>query len=347
MSAFFKYVGQYGPFAIPASPALLSLANASFPCLVGAPLAETQSPFPVIIFSHGLAGNRLSYSQFCGELASHGVIVAAIEHRDGSGIASVVRHVDRNSKTTEPQAKTKTSESGGHPKKAAVPYLVFEQVGLRSFAPDASEEELALRGAQLAMRKAEILECKHILERINSGEGAEVARESTRKLGTKLAEKKFKLKESSQNLNEHPELLSTWKDKLYMSFPSLVGHSFGGCTVLETLKGDSPFPLGIALDPWVEPLLTQKELEKRSNSNTAEHKSKDGNLDFEFKNDKKGEDDQKVSQTQAPTAPIYVFNSEGFTIWSEHFNKLQTILSEARAANGENKGCGLDRRLES
>lgn len=43
-----------------------------------------DSKFPVVVFSHGLGGNRLIYSCICSDLASHGFIVAAIEHRDGS-----------------------------------------------------------------------------------------------------------------------------------------------------------------------------------------------------------------------------------------------------------------------
>mmetsp|Transcript_13844 Transcript_13844/g.39199 ORF Transcript_13844/g.39199 Transcript_13844/m.39199 type:complete len:349 (-) Transcript_13844:1308-2354(-) len=40
--------------------------------------------FPVLIFSHGLAGMRTTYSSLCSDFASHGYIVAALEHRDGS-----------------------------------------------------------------------------------------------------------------------------------------------------------------------------------------------------------------------------------------------------------------------
>lgn len=51
-----------------------------------------EQEFPVIIFSHGLGGNRLIYSSICSDLASHGFIVAAIEHREGS--ASLAKGVD-------------------------------------------------------------------------------------------------------------------------------------------------------------------------------------------------------------------------------------------------------------
>jgi platelet-activating factor acetylhydrolase len=76
---------------------------------------EPDQSFPLIVFSHGLGGGRTTYryaavplygctgtdeltpyvcSQYCGELASQGYIVAAIEHRDGSGPITVVRLED-------------------------------------------------------------------------------------------------------------------------------------------------------------------------------------------------------------------------------------------------------------
>lgn len=40
--------------------------------------------WPVHIFSHGLGGTKNAYSHILGSLASHGVVVLAPEHRDGS-----------------------------------------------------------------------------------------------------------------------------------------------------------------------------------------------------------------------------------------------------------------------
>lgn len=45
------------------------------------PLHTPKQQLPVIVFSHGLAGIRTTYSTICTDLASHGFIVAAIEHR--------------------------------------------------------------------------------------------------------------------------------------------------------------------------------------------------------------------------------------------------------------------------
>ena len=52
----------------------------NIPALYGAPV-KTSSPLPVVMFSHGVSGMRTTYSATCCDLASHGYLVAAIEHR--------------------------------------------------------------------------------------------------------------------------------------------------------------------------------------------------------------------------------------------------------------------------
>jgi len=57
------------------------------PILKDAPIS-TEKKWPVIIFSHGLGCSRFTYSRICTDLASHGHIVLAPEHREGSSCVS-------------------------------------------------------------------------------------------------------------------------------------------------------------------------------------------------------------------------------------------------------------------
>jgi len=64
-------------------------------------MASPVKKYPLIIFSHGLAGTRNTYSNYCAALAAAGNVVLAIEHRDGSGPAVVNPNPDPNAKHGE------------------------------------------------------------------------------------------------------------------------------------------------------------------------------------------------------------------------------------------------------
>ncbi|KAM3467060.1 hypothetical protein NHJ13051_005192 [Beauveria bassiana] len=59
------------------------------------PATTDNKRWPTMIFSHGLGGNRTSYSYIAGSLASHGVVVVCPEHRDGSAVVTYVRIPDQ------------------------------------------------------------------------------------------------------------------------------------------------------------------------------------------------------------------------------------------------------------
>lgn len=337
VKALLNYLSQYGllgPFAaVPASPAFATLVAAKMKVYCGVPLAEPSdrqarapppydriatglfgndpAQFPVVVFSHGLAGNRLAYSQLCSEIASQGIVVACIEHRDGSGISSVVRppidprlsSKDQRAESAEPMIERLQKKGHKPHPKAAVPYFDFASVGLRSFAPEPNEKEIGMRQAQLSMRCAEIDECLHVLQRIANGEGADVVKESTRTLTTKLGGRSRHKVGVSGSLAADPLSLKDWGGKLDIGYPTLMGHSFGGATVLEYLRGeDPPFPYGIILDPWVEPVIIDDD------------------------------------NPRPLSAPVYVIQSESFTLWDEHFQKMKKIVADAQKANQEHRG---------
>lgn len=114
--------------------------------------------FPVVFFSHGTASTRTGYTHFCGELASRGFLVVAIEHRDGSGPGSLVMSSD---------------------KAKYVPYMNEEMLSPR---PETSR----LRQMQLAVRQAEVAEAVKILRSINEGHGVSIFRLNSRNEGETL-----------------------------------------------------------------------------------------------------------------------------------------------------------------
>ena len=52
--------------------------------------------WPLVVFSHGMYGCAMSYSSLCAEMASHGAVVVALEHKDGSAVYSETDDGDRS-----------------------------------------------------------------------------------------------------------------------------------------------------------------------------------------------------------------------------------------------------------
>ncbi|KAK2018614.1 PAF-acetylhydrolase family member [Colletotrichum eremochloae] len=122
-----------------------------------------REEFPVVVLSHGQASSRTDYTHYCGELASLGNVVAAIEHRDGSGPGSVV-----------------TTKDG---KARRVMYLNKKEL---EGGQEMESDDFKFK--QLAFRQAEIEETIAVLQELHAGKGSTVFANNARKEGRGLAE---------------------------------------------------------------------------------------------------------------------------------------------------------------
>ncbi|EJK47419.1 hypothetical protein THAOC_33859 [Thalassiosira oceanica] len=74
---------------------LAHLANAPSGCLKNAPMkADESGSLPLLVYSHGYGGNMDMASFFHRTMASKGMIVASIEHTDGTASSTVIREKD-------------------------------------------------------------------------------------------------------------------------------------------------------------------------------------------------------------------------------------------------------------
>ncbi|KAF3049570.1 hypothetical protein E8E11_006667 [Didymella keratinophila] len=101
IAAYARFLGANSAFAgiFSLLPQLLQFT--SIPVHTNADILEpptTSKRWPVMLFSHGLGGSRNAYSHICGSLASHGIVVVAPDHRDGSAPINFVHTPDSQSK---------------------------------------------------------------------------------------------------------------------------------------------------------------------------------------------------------------------------------------------------------
>ncbi|KAG2445853.1 hypothetical protein HXX76_000457 [Chlamydomonas incerta] len=182
-----------------------------------APVEPGSSQFPVVVFSHGLAGTRNAYSSICIELASQGYVVMALEHSDGS--ASTARLPRRPA----PAASAATPAASGTSGSAGA-----------TAQPDAGGSEWCWYGglgdkpSQLQKtrhRVAEVEAAYRLLERLNQGQ--------------------------AEGVRELPAVVAAGlRGRLDMSRAAVIGHSYGGATAAGAASQLPVFKAAVCLDPW-------------------------------------------------------------------------------------------------
>ncbi|KAG7106537.1 Platelet-activating factor acetylhydrolase like protein [Verticillium longisporum] len=255
--------------------------------------------FPIIIFSHGLGGSRTMYSSICGELASYGFMVIAVEHRDGSGARTYVNlPAEQELSETESEANLNVSDVSGESQKSkstkqqspqhyCVDYL-FPKDNAQDTSPhNARGVDTELRTAQIDMRMAEMEEAFHVISLINDGKGSAVSATNLRRQGNVAS--------SSQGLGGIR--WDNWTGRMLTNNMTVMGHSFGGATTVQCLRKSSLTWVGqgIILDAWgpATPAAGEARISK----------------------------------------PLLSIGSEAFMHWQENFERLVDLCHEAREEN--------------
>ncbi|KAH6650258.1 platelet-activating factor acetylhydrolase, isoform II-domain-containing protein [Chaetomium tenue] len=259
--------------------------------------------FPVVIFSHGLGGSRTLYSSICGELASFGLVVVAVEHRDGSGARTFVnkagkkenlesQDVDKSAGPPENEKKRRRTRKKKRNTEIR-PYYKIDYLVPKDNAQDTSPHnpngvDKELRGAQIEMRLAEIEEAFYVMGLVNNGSGDKVRRDNLREVGHI----------GSSSIGLRGIDWQDWGGRLDLESVTMMGHSFGGATTVQALRSDKLawITQGILLDPWGP-----------ATPECTEHKS--------------------------VHKPVLSIGSEAFMHWAENFDCIEQVCNEARAAD--------------
>ncbi|KAJ9668393.1 hypothetical protein H2201_001441 [Coniosporium apollinis] len=163
------------------------------------PAPTKSARWPVLVFSHGLGGTRNTYSHLAGSLSSHGIVVIAPDHRDGSAPIAYVR-------------ATSTSEA------REVPY--------RNVPHKPSPDTWAQRDEQLKIRLWELGLVHDALLKIDQGAPLKNLDPNTPSNGHFHKGGPF-------------DALSLFRNALDIHRPGAItwaGHSFGAATTVQFVK---------------------------------------------------------------------------------------------------------------
>lgn len=199
VASILEYVGVGPKVSGAASFLLRQLYWIKLPAYRNAKLLDpptSNGRWPVTLFSHGLAGGRNSYSQICGDLASYGSIVLALDHRDGS---SPIQYVRATEKT-----EAHTVEPVNYPHSPM------------------TKEVYQGRDDQLRIRLWEVCMVYEALKKIDSGYNITNLDDNTSR----------SQKERTEVLWQFNDKM----DVLRPGEVSWAGHSFGAATMLQLLK---------------------------------------------------------------------------------------------------------------
>lgn len=191
-----------------------------------ADLLSRDEALPAIVLSHGLGGSRHLYSSLSLELASHGFIVAAVEHRDGSACATF--------HTLEPTADGVPADADRADPSGRV-WLPLQRRDL---------DDVPYRNAQAAQRADECLEAADTLLLLGQAGGSGV---SNRMPGDECGD------------NGDARLLDQFKGRIDEKRIHLMGHSFGGSSALTALSKARAglFRSCTLIDCWMLPVAEQ------------------------------------------------------------------------------------------
>lgn len=109
---------------------------------------------------------------------------------------------------------------------------------------------------------------------------------------------------------------------------TMAGHSFGGATTLQVLRSSPkqfPFVRGLCLDPWVDPIPGLSPPRQSSHSSRS----------WTSANTATEESESEIG-TEI-NVPLLVINSEPFSLWTDHFNKVRDIVRGVGRSDGENQ----------